>query len=151
MKTTSWILGTAVLAAALACAPALRANHIPATQTLTGPAVNSGGLQFVGFSDTDQARALHRAYVILAFGDHDYKGHRVNAMQQVKAAADLLGLDLSGDARNSQPQPLSDDKMREAKDLIVQVLGAAEVKDQKRIIKHLNEAVHQINVALGIK
>jgi hypothetical protein len=66
-------------------------------------------------------------------------------MEQVRAAADLLGLDLSGDLNAREPQPLSDEKMREAKGLILQVLGAAEVKDQKRVGKHLNEAVHQIN------
>jgi len=30
-------------------------------------------------------------------------------------------------------------------------MGAAEVKDQKKVVKHLQEAVHQINAALGIK
>jgi LDH2 family malate/lactate/ureidoglycolate dehydrogenase len=72
-------------------------------------------------------------------------------MYQIKAAADLLGMDLGGDTGSRQPQELSDDKMRESKGMIVQVMGAAEVKDQKKVVKHLQEAVHQINAALGIK
>ncbi len=94
---------------------------------------------------------LRDAYIILATGDHDYNGHREGAMQQVKAAADLLSLDLRGDGLGGKPQVLSNERLREAKDLIVHVLDAAALKDQRRIVKHLNEAVHQINVALGIK
>jgi hypothetical protein len=105
----------------------------------------------VRFSDTAEAKTLRDVYITLATGDHDYNGHRAAAMYQVKAAAELLGLDISGDTKARQPQVLSDDKMRESKLMIVQVMDAAEVKDQRKVIKHLQEAVHQINVALGIK
>jgi hypothetical protein len=141
----------ATLGVALTCSTALRANTIVTAQTPGGFSVNQDGPQTVVFGDTAGARMLRDAYIILARGDHDYNGHRVNAMQRVRDAADLLGLDLSGDLNAREPQPLSDEKMREAKGLILQVLGAAEVKDQKRVAKHLNEAVHQINQALGIK
>jgi hypothetical protein len=94
---------------------------------------------------------LRDAYIILSTGDHDYNGHRVDAMQQVRAAADSLGLDVSGDATGGKPQPLSDERMREAKNLIVQVRDSAAVKDQAKVVKKLNEAIHQINSALGIK
>ena len=46
---------------------------------------------------------------------------------------------------------MSDDKLREASGLISNVLASSSVKDQKRITKHLDEAVKQINVALSIK
>jgi hypothetical protein len=72
-------------------------------------------------------------------------------MHAVEAAAKLLGLDLSGDLKDKEPQPLSDDKLREASGLISEVIASAEIKDQKRITKHLDEAVKQINVALTIK
>ena len=107
--------------------------------------------QPMAFSDSAEARKLHRAYHILATGDHDYKGHRVKAMHSVEAAAKLLGLDLSGDLKDKEPQPISDEKLREASGLISEVIASAEVKDQKRITKHLDEAVKQINVALSIK
>jgi hypothetical protein len=86
-----------------------------------------------------EARALSSAYLILATGDHDYKGQRVKAMHQIEAAGKLLGMDLRGDARGRQPQALSDGKLREARGLLETVLGAAEVRSQPRISKHITE------------
>lgn len=60
-------------------------------------------------------------------------------------------MDLSGDLKDNEPQPLSDDKLREASGLISNVLASSSVKDQKRITKHLDEAVNQIKIALSIK
>ena len=94
---------------------------------------------------------LQNAYLILATGNHDYKGHRVKAMQHIEAAAKLLGVTLSGDAKDKQPQPLSDAKLREAQGLLQNVLGAAEVKNETRISKHINAAIDHINTALSIR
>jgi len=46
---------------------------------------------------------------------------------------------------------LSDARLREAQGLLQSVLGNAEVMNQKRVVKHLNEAVNQISIALSIK
>jgi len=94
---------------------------------------------------------LQNAYDILATGDHDYSGHRVKALHAVKMAAKLLGLNLAGDDKFRQPQPLSDAKLREAQGLLQNVLGNAEVMNQKRVVKHLTEAINQISIALSIK
>lgn len=91
---------------------------------------------------------LHRAYRILASGDHDYHGHRAEAMSQIHKAADLLGVDLRGDDKDREKQVLSDDRLREARDLLNHVLGASEVKDQVRISRHINLAIKEINAAL---
>jgi len=72
-------------------------------------------------------------------------------MHAVEAAAKLLGMDFSGDVKNRQSQVLSDDKLREAGGLLSNVLGSSEVKDQKRIARHINEAINQINTALSIR
>jgi hypothetical protein len=144
MKTISTSIQVAVLAAALTCGAGLRADSIVT--------VRPSPVDFrADFRSSHEAKMLRDAYIILATGDHDYNGHREGAMQQVKAAADLLSLDLRGDGLGGKPQVLSNERLREAKDLIVHVLDAAALKDQRRIVKHLNEAVHQINVALGIK
>ncbi|MGO8838397.1 MAG: hypothetical protein ACLQAH_16870 [Limisphaerales bacterium] len=134
-----------------ACNTSLSAATPSLPQTLGGSVAGQNQFQTVAFSDTAEAGMLHRAYVILATGDHDYKGHRVKAIHAVEAAAKLLNLDLSGDAKDKQPQALSDAKLREAQGLLQNVLGAAEVKNQKRVTKHLTEAVNQINVALSIR
>ena len=94
---------------------------------------------------------LHAAYAILAKGDHDYKGHRLAAMVEVKKAAELLGYDLGGDDKYKERQALSDDRLREARTLLVRVLRASEVKDQEKISKHIAEAIVQIDAALLVK
>jgi len=146
MKTK--ILSTAVLASLLACGASLQASTFQ--QTADVPAFSQNQFETVAFGDSAEAGMMHRAYRILATGDHDYKGHRVAAMHQIEAAAKLLGLDLSGDLKDRQPQVLSDDKLREAKGLLQNVLGAAEVKGQPRISKHINRAIDEIGAALSI-
>jgi hypothetical protein len=145
MKT---ILCTSVIAASLALGLTARATTVT-TQTLGGTAVGQNEFTPMAFSDSVEAGKLRRAYAILATGDHDYAGHRAKAMKAVEAAGKLLGLDLGGDLKDRTPQVLSDDRMREAEGLITEVLGAAEVKDQKLIAKRLDEAVNQINDALA--
>jgi len=139
------------LAAVLAYGANLHAATPVTPQVLGGSVAGQNQFQTVAFGDTAEAGMLHRAYRILASGDHDYKGHRVKAMRAVEAAAKQLGLDFSGDLKDKQSQPLSDAKLREAQSLIARVAGAAEVKDQKKVVKHLNEAVNQIDAALSVR
>jgi len=141
----------AALTAVLTYGVNLHATTITVSQPLTAPIAGANEFSPMAFSDSAEAGMLHRAYHILARGDHDYKGHRAKAMKAVEAAGKLLGMDLDGDDKDRQPQPLSDDKLREAQGLIANVLASADVKDQKRIVKHLTEAVNQINIALDIK
>ncbi len=142
---------TAVFVTILACGMNLRATTPATTQTSGGSVAVQNQFQTVAFSGSAEAGMLQNAYLILSTGDHDFKGHRVRAMHQIEAAAKLLGLNLSGDAKDKQPQPLSDAKLREAQGLLQNVLGAAEVKNQKRVTKHINEAINQINIALSIQ
>jgi hypothetical protein len=140
----------AALAAALTCAAAARATTAP-TAPMLNPAGTQGGFQAVAFRDSAEADLLRHAYRTLATGDHDYNGHRIKAMHAVEAAAKLLGMDVAGDLKDRTPQKLSDEKLREAQSQITQVLGAAEVKGQKRVVKHLNLAVEEINTALSVR
>ena len=156
MNTNTKHLKTAAKAAALvvtvlACGVNLRAATPATTQTSSSSVAVQNQFQTVAFSDSAEAGMLQNAYLILATGDHDYKGHRVRAMHQIEAAAKLLGMNLSGDAKDKQPQPLSDAKLREAQGLLQNVLGAAEVKNQERVTKHITNAVNQINTALSIR
>jgi hypothetical protein len=142
---------SAVFVTLLSCALSLRAATPSMPQTLSGSVAGQNQFQTVAFSDTAEAGMLRSAYLILATGDHDYKGHRVRAMHQIEDAAKLLGMNLSGDAKNRQPQPLSDAKLREAQGLLQSVLAASDVKSQKRVTKHITEAIDQINIALSIR
>lgn len=151
MQSFSASLKVAAVAVALACTTAARATTTSTVSMLNAAGPAPGGFQFVAFRDSAEADLLRHAYRILATGDHDYNGHRVRAMHAVEAAGKLLDMDLAGDLKDRTPQALSDDKLWEAQGLINQVLGAAEVKDQKRVVRHLNEAVKQINIALNIR
>jgi hypothetical protein len=129
----------------------LRAGMFSTSQAPDVFVADQNEFQPMAFSDSAEAGMLRRAYHILATGDHDYKGHRAKAMRAVEAAGTALGMDLRGDDKDHSPQVLSDDKLREASGLIANVLASAEVKDQKRVTKHLNVAIDQINVALATK
>jgi hypothetical protein len=144
----------AVLAAALATGATLRAATAgqPAAGPQTSAAeVSPNPFETVAFSDSAEAMMMHQAYRILATGDHDYKGHRVKAMRQVEAAAKILGLDLAGDLKDRTRQALSDGKLREAQGLIRSIRNSAEVKDQDRVTRHLDEAISQLDIALTIR
>ena len=78
---------SAVLVTVLSCAVGLRAATPSTPQTLGGVVTGQNQFQTVDFSE---ARALTRAYLILATGDHDYRGHRMKAMHQIEAAGKLL-------------------------------------------------------------
>ena len=94
---------------------------------------------------------MRDAYDILATGDHDYDGHRVKAMRSIEMAAKRLGVILRGDDKDRPRQALSDEKLREAQGLLQNVVGAAEVKNQRRVVWRINEAVGEINTALTIR
>ena len=141
LTTIASIMGTASLLAITVSTP----------QAACAPVATAGLFQTVGFSDSKEAGMLHHAYRILASGDHDYKGHRAAAMKQVKAAADLLGLDLRGDDKDRESQPLSDARLREARGYLVSVLDSSEVKNEKKISNHINAAIRQIDTALSVR
>jgi hypothetical protein len=140
------------IVASLTCAVSAWATSAPAQASATSaPGVSQNEIQPVAFSNSAEATLLRQAYSTLATGDHDYRGHRAKAMHAVEAAGKLLGIDLAGDLKDKTPQPLSDEKLRQAQSLISQVLASAAVKDQKRVVKHLNRAVTEINTALTVK
>jgi hypothetical protein len=141
---------SAVLIIALACAVNLRAATSATPQASSGCVTSQTQFQTIGYGDFSESKSLTRAYLILATGDRDYKGHRKKAMHEVETAAKLLGMDVRSDAVGHKPQALSDDRLREARGLLEKVLGASEVQAQKRISKHVTAAINQINDALTV-
>lgn len=114
------------------------------------PVLSANQFETVRFSDSKEAEMLHRAYHILASGDHDYHGHRGEAMHQIEKAGDMLGMDLKGDEKDHEKQFLSDDRLRDARGLLKSVRDASEVKDQNRITDHLDAAIKEIDAALRV-
>jgi hypothetical protein len=153
MNTNQWKTAakSAVLVTVLAYGVSLHAATPSTPQTLSDSITGQNQFRAIEMGNFSEARALTGAYLILATGDRDYKGHRVKAMHQIEAAAKLLDMNIRDSVRGHEPQVLSDDKLREARGMLETVLGAAEVKDQPRISKHIAEAINQINVALSIR
>lgn len=104
-------------------------------------------LAFGGNAQAAPVDLLRQAYVSLGQADHDYKGHRRAAMKQVEAAARLLGANLAGEARNREPQGVSDDQLRAAEGLLEQAAPSL----SGRPLKHVLAAERQINIALSIR
>ena len=90
---------------------------------------------------------LDDAYATLAQAKHDYKGHRVNAMKQIQLALGEAGGKVSGKGKNHEPQGTSDAQLRAAQGLLQQAKGALAGK----ALKHVDNAIAQINDALAIK
>jgi hypothetical protein len=93
------------------------------------------------------ANLLRRAYVTLSLADHDYKGHRAEAMKQIEAAAKLLGVNLHGDGRGHEKQGVSDEQLRTARGLLKEARAGLSGKP----LKHLDKAINQISTALKIR
>ncbi len=93
------------------------------------------------------ATLLDDAYATLAQADHDYKGHRAKAMEQVKLGLKELGTDVSGHGHGREPQGTSDAQLRAALDLLQQAQTGLAGKPHK----HVDNAIKQLNIALDIK
>ncbi|HVM47380.1 MAG TPA: hypothetical protein VMU04_05100 [Candidatus Acidoferrum sp.] len=90
---------------------------------------------------------LVQAYTALEQADHDYKGHRVEAMKHVEAAAKLLGVSVRGEGKGHEKQGMSDEQLRSAQSLLQEARGGLKGKP----LKQVNKALQQISVALSIK
>jgi hypothetical protein len=138
----------AVLVTALSCGASLRATTVPAIQSLNGMDPGLSRLQAPAFSDTVEAKKLRTAYRLLESCDHDYDGHRKQAMLHVEKAAKQLGLELSGDLNAEETKLASDERMLHALDLIHELRQAAALKDQPKVVNQLTEAAKAIKAGL---
>jgi hypothetical protein len=105
---------------------------------------------FFAFSAPAQvasADLLRQAYHALELADHDYHGHRADAMKQIEAAGKVLGLNLRGDGHDHEKQGQSDDHLREAQSLLTQAQGGFRGK----ALAHVKAAEKQLGIALNIK
>lgn len=119
----------------------LRYSMLLATILLAFGLVTRGQAQSTGnFTPLDDA------YATLAQADHDYNGHRAKAMKQIEAALGEIGAKVSGKGRVHEPQGTSDAQLRAARELLQQTAGLS-----GKALKHVNNAIDQINVALDIK
>ncbi|MDB6022285.1 MAG: hypothetical protein JWQ04_2142 [Pedosphaera sp.] len=99
------------------------------------------------FAGPNPEDLLIQAYVKLEQADHDYKGHRADAMKEIEAAGKLVGVNVRGDGRGHERQGVSDEQLRTARELLEQARGGLHGKALARVDK----AIKQISIALKIK
>ena len=96
-----------------------------------------------------EADLLRQAYTALSLADHDYKGHRRDAMHQTARAGHLLGIKLEGDGAGEAPQGTSDERLREARGYLEQVRSLFAARHH-RALQHVEKAISQIDTALRV-
>jgi hypothetical protein len=104
-----------------------------------------------GTPATGDVQTLTQAYSTLASADHDYKGHRVKAMQAIKRAARLMGQKVGGDGKAKEQQSLSDEQLRGVQTMLQKVRGSVGGHNSQRVVEHINSAIHELRIALSTK
>jgi hypothetical protein len=90
---------------------------------------------------------LRHAYWLLDQSDRDYDGHRVKAMEEIRKAGDLIGMDLHGEGYSGEKQKWSDKRLREARGLLKDIVD----KTGEREHIHIRAAIHELDRALEIR
>jgi pyruvate/2-oxoglutarate dehydrogenase complex dihydrolipoamide acyltransferase (E2) component len=141
-NTTCFVCCAAGLLLLLALGTKLQAQPAaPARSANTATTSNSGTS-----NSSAPAGLLSQAYAALSSADHDYQGHRVRAMMQVKAAARELGVTLQGDGQGQEAQATSDQQLRTAQSLLQQALPSL----HQRAKMHIEKAIQQLSMALSV-
>ena len=83
-------------------------------QDLSIAPYQSPSLDRVGWDEAKRKKLRH-AYWILEQADHDYAGHRVKAMEEIRKAGRIMGMDLKGDGYGGEHPHWSDALLREAR------------------------------------
>ena len=168
----SHILSAAVIL--FACTMGVRATD-------TTPAAPAAEVGRGVVAESPEVRTLRSALVLLRGADHDYKGHRVIAMQKIAEACELLnhrvgrggagvnppigggragagrgGVGRGGAGQNAakpepEPQGTSDAQLKEAQGIVQSVLSTIPAGSQPAVTVLLKEAVDELGIALSIK
>ena len=104
-------------------------------------------------SSSNSITLLHEVLSTLAQADHDYKGHRAEAMKQIHlalgghAATSVHHSANKHSGKGNETQANSDAQLRHAQGLLQQ--ASSEVSGA--VLQHVNAAIAQLNTALSIR
>jgi hypothetical protein len=139
-QTVSFAAGLAILPLNLA---AIQASSPTAPLDLNVSPYQSPALDRVGWDEAKRKKLRH-AYWILEQADHDYAGHRVKAMDEIRRAGKIMDLDLKGDGYGGARPHWSEALLREARrnlQDIVEESGGEEHKHIRLAIKEIDRAL----------
>jgi hypothetical protein len=128
----------AALAALLPLGIAASRAAAPSSLNADGAVLQQAHPQPVAWEEAKRHKLRH-AYWLLEQSDRDYHGHRAKAIAEIKKAGDMMGLDLHGEGYGGEHQKWSDARLREAKQLLVDVLDKSHAREPEHIWKAVKE------------
>lgn len=106
----------------------------------------SSPLQRVGWEEKKKHKLRH-AYWILEQTDRDYHGHREVALKEIRKAGKIIGMDLKGEGYGGEKQHWSDERLREAKSDLKDIVEETGGKEHE----HIRAAIKEIDRALDVR
>jgi hypothetical protein len=147
IRSISNYASLAALAALLPLAIASsRAASNPSHLDADGAALQQAQPRRVDWNDAKRHK-LRRAYWLLEQADRDYKGHKGKAMEEIKKAGKIMGLDLHGEGYGGEHQPWSDERLREARRALEDIVD----KGHEHEHEHIWKAIKEIDKALEVR
>jgi len=124
-------------------------------------------------TEAAEVTALRPALQLLEEADHDYKGHRAKAMEDIAQACKILGTEIKAAGtrpatragtrpatkpathphKDGEPEPqnVSDTQLHEALTIVKNVRKGIATGTQPHIAEKLDDAIKEINDALEVK
>jgi hypothetical protein len=145
-----WLSQYASIAALAALLPlGIASSHAastPSTLDADGTVLQQAHPQPVAWEEARRHKLRH-AYWLLEQGDRDYKGHRAKAMLEIKKAGEIIGMDLHGEGYGGEHQKWSDERLREARQLLVDIVDKGHLHEHE----HIWKAIKEIDKALEVR
>ena len=134
----------AALAALLPLATAAsRAASAPSSLVANAAVLQPVELQRVDWDDAKRHK-LRRAFWLLEFTKDDYGGHKEKAKEEIKKAGHDMGIDLHSESFPAEGQRVSDERLREAKHLLEDIVDPGHHREHE----HIWRAVQELDRAL---
>jgi hypothetical protein len=102
-------------------------------------------------SKRSEVSMLQDAYVLLSQANHDYDGHRAQAMKSIHKSALLLKVNIQAKGDVHENQGSSDTQVEKAQKLLKEARTFAASKKQTKLVKHLDAAIGHLSAALATK
>ncbi len=89
-----------------------------------------------------------RAYFLIKMSNNNYSGHRDAALRELEIVGRELGLDLRSGGQNRERQRQSDAQMDEAFQILRVARDKLDAHDREHEAGHLENAMHEVDLAL---
>jgi hypothetical protein len=122
-----------------------RAASVPTSLVADGAEFQQAHPQPVSWEEAKRHKLRH-AYWLLEQADSDYHGHRGKAMEEIKKAGEIIGLDLHGEGYGGERQKWSDARLREARQLLIDIVDKSHEREHEHIWKAIKELDRSLEV-----